>query len=303
MAADDPTVGVATTDEQPAVIEDDEQEQQRKQELEERLQAQGGMPEPPEDDATRGVSFGSPATMIAEARKHAGYREQGENDTIFTRWLGPIGGYPAGGFGFPWCHAFVSYCLAHSGNADAGPRTASCGTGVQWFRTAGRFGSEPKPGDLVYYGAGGGTHVELVTGVSSTTITTIGGNTSGSLKGAYFNGDGVYEKSVDRSSSRIFGYGRPKYSGGGGGGGGPVPTPAPGPSGGGAAVKPLTNVRSIRKQQEAVNALGHTPPLDVDGEWGPKTAQGVIWLQKKVGAGADGQWGQETESKFTASRK
>src|SRR4051812_34811087 len=268
MSAADTAGGVATTDDQPAVIEDDAQEQQRKQELDERIQAQGGMPEPAEDeDATRGVTFGSPATMIAEARKHQGYREKGENDTIFTRWLGPISGYGSGGFGYPWCPAFVSYCLAPSGNADAGPRTASCPAGVQWFTSAGRFGSEPKPGDLVYYGAGGGTHVELVTGVSSTSITTIGGNTSGSLNGAYFNGDGVYEKSVDRNSSRIFGFGRPKYSSGGGGGPTPTPTPAPGPSGGGA-VKPLTNVRSIRKQQEAVNALGFAPPLDVDGEWG-----------------------------------
>jgi uncharacterized protein (TIGR02594 family) len=300
MSAAD-TAGGSTTEEQPAVIEDDAQEQQRKQELDERIQAQGGMPEPPEDDdATRGVTIGSPGTMIAEARKHQGYREKGENDTIFTRWLGPIQGYGAGGFGYPWCHAFVSYCLAHSGNADAGPRTASCPAGVQWFRSAGRFGSEPRAGDLVYYGADGGTHVELVTGVSSTTITTIGGNTSGSLNGAYFNGDGVYEKSVSRSSSRIFGYGRPKYSSGGGGAGA---TPARALAGGGAAVKPMTNVRSIRKQQEAVNALGFAPPLDVDGEWGPKTAQGVKWLQKKIGAGADGQWGQETESKLAAFGK
>jgi len=98
MSATD-TSGGAATEEQPAVIEDDAQEQQRKQELEDWIQAQGGMPEPPEDeDATRGVTFGSAATMIAEARKHQGYREKGDNDTIFTRWLGPIQGYGSGSF-------------------------------------------------------------------------------------------------------------------------------------------------------------------------------------------------------------
>ena len=70
-----------------------------------------------------------------------------------------------------------------------------------------------------------------------------------------------------------------------------------------AGVKPMTTVRSIAKQQEAVNALGHTPKLDVDGEWGPKTEAGVKWLQKKVGAGVDGEWGPETERLFAAFSK
>ena len=65
-------------------------------------------------------------------------------------------------------------------------------------------------------------------------------------------------------------------------------------------MKPITTVRSIKQQQEAVNGLGHTPPLDVDGEWGPKTEAGVKWLQKKIGVGVDGQWGNDTEKAFRA---
>ena len=136
-------------------------------------------------------------------------------------------------------------------------------------------------GDLVYYGPGGGTHVELVVGVSGRSIQTIGGNTSGSLDGkAFFNGDGVYQKTVQRTS-RIFGYGHPEFSSGAApsGGGGGAPAQAKGP------VKPITSIRSIRQQQDAVNGLGHKPPLDADGEWGPKTEAGVKWLQKKVGVG------------------
>ena len=64
----------------------------------------------------------------------------------------------------------------------------------------------------------------------------------------------------------------------------------------------MTTVRD-RAQQEAVNALGLTPKLDVDGEWGPNTEAGVKWLQKKVGAGADGEWGAETEKLFVAFGK
>jgi peptidoglycan hydrolase-like protein with peptidoglycan-binding domain len=167
---------------------------------------------------------------------------------------------------------------------------------VGWFKQRGRYSSTPHVGDLVYYGAGGGTHVELVVGVAADTIQTIGGNTSGSVGGrAFFNGNGVYEKTV-RRTSRIHGYGRPDYSSGaattGTAGTGTV-TPR-------IAAKPLTTVRTVRRQQEAVNALGHEPKLDVDGEWGPKTAAGVKWLQKKVGADVDGEWGAATEKLFVA---
>jgi hypothetical protein len=292
----------APGDEQPVVIEDSEAEQERKDELDRRLEEQGGDEQETPDTATRG-GFGSPATAVAEARKHLGYRETGDNDTKFNRWLGKIAGYPHDGFGYPWCHAFVSYCLWHSDNADSGPRTASCAVGVSWFRGRNRWSTTPQVGDLVYYGAGGGTHVELVVAVAPGSIRTIGGNTSGSLGGNYFNGDGVYEKSVDRSSSRIHGYGRPTY-------GTSTPPPPDGSSGTGggggttqAAVKPMTSVRSIRQQQEAVNSLGYTPRLNVDNTWGPKTEAGVRWLQQKIRASVDAKWGRETERLYLAFPK
>lgn len=171
-------------------------------------------------------------------------------------------------------------------------RTASCLAGVGWFRGRGRWGPTPHVGDFVYYGPGGKMHVELVTAVGPDTVRTIGGNTGGSLAGSYFNGDGVYEKTVKRSSPAIAGYGRPAYgaAGSGPGGGGP-----------GAIVTPMTSIRSIREQQQAVNALGYAPKLDVDGEWGPKTLAGIKWLQRKVGATpVDGEWGPTTEAKYVA---
>jgi CHAP domain-containing protein/putative peptidoglycan binding protein len=288
----------ATTDQDPVVLEDTEEDQERMHELEQRIIEQGGITPTAPDDATRG-GFGSPQSMITEAKKHVGYRETGENDTKFNRWLGAIGGYPHEGFGYPWCHAFVSYCLWHSDNADTGPRTAGCESGVGWFKQHGRYDSTPHVGDIVYYGPGGGTHVELVVGVTPDTIQTIGGNTSGSVDGkTFFNGNGVYQKTVKRSS-RINGYGHPEYSSGQAAAGPAGPT-APAAA---KTVKPMTNVRSIKAQQEAVNALGHMPKLDMDGQWGPKTEAGVKWLQKKLGAGADGEWGQQTEKLFAAFRK
>ncbi len=96
-------------------------------------------------------------------------------------------------------------------NVDC-PWTAGCVGGVAWFKAHGRFGSTPREGAFVYYGTGGGTHVEWVEKVTASEITTIGGNTSGSLAGQYFNGDGVYRKTVARNSPRIYGYGYPDYS-------------------------------------------------------------------------------------------
>ncbi|OXY93218.1 peptidoglycan-binding domain-containing protein [Streptomyces diastatochromogenes] len=53
-------------------------------------------------------------------------------------------------------------------------------------------------------------------------------------------------------------------------------------------------------QQRAVNGLGCTPALVVDGPWGSKTDAGVRRLQGKVGAGADGLWGPATETAYKA---
>lgn len=150
---------------------------------------------------------------ITAAKGQVGYRESGENDTRFNRWLGRIDGYGAGGYGYPWCASFQAWCADKAGgraNTDY-PRTAGCAVAVQWFKAHGRWSSTPHVGDWVFYGPGGATHVELVTSVSAGSYRAIGGNTSGSLSGQYFNGDGVYAKTVSRSESRIYGYGRPIY--------------------------------------------------------------------------------------------
>lgn len=154
------------------------------------------------------------AKAIQVATSQEGKHETGTNDTPYNRWLGTIPGYPHGGYGYPWCMSFQSWVAFQAGaraNVDY-PKTAGCAVAVAWFRNRGRFHSTPKVGDMVFYGPGGGTHVELVTRVTSSNITTVGGNTSGTLNGRYHEGDGVYIKTVARSSSRIYGYGRPVYA-------------------------------------------------------------------------------------------
>jgi len=294
----EPTTGDAV------LMEDSEEAAARMRELEERLEARGDV-EPEGDVGTRG-GFGSAATMIAQARTHIGYREGAGNDTPFNHWFGAIPGYGAGGYGYPWCHSFQSFCLAHSDNADAGPRTAGCSVGVDWFQQKGRYGQTPHVGDLVYYwgidkatGKRIHTHVELVTAVAPDQIQTIGGNTGGSLSGQYFNGDGVYEKWVSRAS-KIDGYGSPVYS--------VEDTTVPAGAGGKAAsgggtpvlVTPMTSIRTIKQQQVAANHVGFRPELMPNDQWSARTEAGVKFLQTKVGVTPDGQWGNDTENAFKA---
>lgn len=149
--------------------------------------------------------------MIRAVTEKIGYRESGTNFTPFNQWMGRIPGYAHDGYGYPWCHSFLSWALHASGNAHAGPKTAGCATGVAWFKARKRFYQSPQVGDFVYYGPSGEVHVELVVAVNGSSIVTIGGNTSGNLAGAFHNGDGVYRKTVTRSNPRIHGYGRPDY--------------------------------------------------------------------------------------------
>ncbi|MBC7273199.1 MAG: N-acetylmuramoyl-L-alanine amidase [Streptomyces sp.] len=71
-------------------------------------------------------------------------------------------------------------------------------------------------------------------------------------------------------------------------------------AGGGWSNGANTTIRSVAQQQTAVNALGHTPALVVDGVFGQYTYNGVCWLQDKVGTLADGLWGPATESAYGA---
>ncbi|MGW0819806.1 peptidoglycan recognition protein family protein [Streptomyces sp. NPDC002845] len=66
----------------------------------------------------------------------------------------------------------------------------------------------------------------------------------------------------------------------------------------GTSSRGLTSIRTVASQQSAVNGLGYTPALDVDGIFGPKTEAGVKWLQAKVGTTADGLWGPATEAAY-----
>lgn len=129
----------------------------------------------------------------------------------YTYWLGSIGG----SYSYAWCHAFVSWCADQAGAGDKVPRTASCASGVSWFKSKNEWksrssGYTPKAGDIIYFDYGSnGTydHVGIVTSSSGGRVYTIEGNARNAVKvnGGYSNGYSL-------SNTDILGYGTPSYS-------------------------------------------------------------------------------------------
>ncbi|WP_424214772.1 LysM peptidoglycan-binding domain-containing protein [Streptomyces sp. BI20] len=147
------------------------------------------------------------AAMINVLVAENGYREGANN---YTKYAPQVPGLEWAQ-NEAWCQVFISWGAVKSGNRDIIPLTASCSTCTDWFESRGQLYQTPKPGDLVMYGPGGGSHVELVVAVESSRIKTVGGNTNNDGSA---NGNGVYVKYVNRSSTRIYGYCRPKYKDG-----------------------------------------------------------------------------------------
>ncbi|MDE5588235.1 MAG: CHAP domain-containing protein [Acetatifactor sp.] len=127
-----------------------------------------------------------------------GCTEQGSNKTKYGAWYGMNGA--------AWCHMFVSWCANQAGvKTSVVPKTASCSSGMGWFKNKGLFKYKgkytPKRGDIIYFCSAGASHVGIVEKVSGDTVHTVEGNTSNK----------VARRSYPLNAARITGYGVPKY--------------------------------------------------------------------------------------------
>ena len=161
--------------------------------------------DPGQTGGTQGPAGASPAPasgstvdrMLAEARKHIGYREGAGNSNMFSRAMGR----PAEA----WCADFVSYVARQAGANTV--NTASAQGVADQLAKQGRWKgrNNPQPGDAVTFnwsGSGGrANHVGLVESVfqqnGQTYIRTIEGNSS----------DGVRYRTYPASSRVINGFG------------------------------------------------------------------------------------------------
>ena len=117
----------------------------------------------------------------------------------------------------PWCAMYVSEVFVQSFGVNTACKLLGgalyhyCPTGVNQFKKAGRWSTQPEPGAVIFFTNGvRAYHTGIVTEVTATKVKTIEGNTSGA-SGVVENGGGVCEKAYDKKYTRILGYGLPDW--------------------------------------------------------------------------------------------
>ena len=151
--------------------------------------------------------------VIKVAKAELGYKETPVNITKFAADFDKI--YPdfynTRKQGAEWCDIFVDWCFVQAyGEKDAlkllcQPKKsagAGCKYSYQYFKAKKQTGKTPKVGAQIFFGSKEPTHTGLVIEVSKTSVTTIEGNKDNSVKKCVYPID----------SSKIFGYGYPKYT-------------------------------------------------------------------------------------------
>ena len=163
--------------------------------------------------------------LVNVARSQLGYHEgnntsqlHGEssgssNYTEYGYWYGTQVQGNSGGSYYAWCAYFISWCARQAGiptSIISNASYACAGMDNGDFKNLdyyARGSYTPKVGDLVFFCWEGNSscwdHVEIVIGVDSSNVTTLGGNTST---------NNVKKRSWNLSNSYIRGYGVPKYT-------------------------------------------------------------------------------------------
>ncbi|WUH96503.1 CHAP domain-containing protein [Spirillospora sp. NBC_00431] len=171
----------------------------------------GGGPDEPS-----GTSRPTAAKAVELARSQVGIREDGGGGTKFQKWYmgtsraqetlrrdgGSLGGYGDAN----WCDMFISWIGEQIGFGDQIGSDAWTVAHARWFQGQGRWGTEPRPGAIVFYAWDGGKasgdirHVGMVVKkVDDDTIQAVEGNTGNAVK------------VKTRSADDIVGYGYPAY--------------------------------------------------------------------------------------------
>ena len=163
--------------------------------------------------------------LVNVARSQLGYHEgdntsqlHGEssgsrNYTEYGYWYGTQVQGNSGGSYYAWCAYFISWCARQAGiptSIISNASYACAGSDNGDFKNLdyyARGSYTPKVGDLVFFCWEGNSscwdHVEIVIGVSSSEVTTLGGNTGD---------NNVKSRKWSLSNSNIRGYGVPKYT-------------------------------------------------------------------------------------------
>jgi len=183
----------------------------------------------------------SAGLILSNARGEIGYHEGANNSNKFAAEAGHANNQA-------WCSTFVTAMMkqAQAQGADIPDfvkRAEPGGAAVESYRNAyqqnGRLfrNGTPQPGDLVFFGPGGGEHIGIVERVENGRVYTIEGNTSDQVARRSYSLSDPYINSFGRTfgdkippDAQLGGPANLQASPGGGGGGG-------GSSGGGSAAR------------------------------------------------------------------
>jgi len=138
--------------------------------------------------------------VTAIAKSQLGYKEHGDNDTMYGKWYGLNNQ--------PWCAMFVSWCFSEAGQSKLVAASnkkgfASCDAGLKWFVKNNKIVpvGQAQEGDIVFFQFDADAqpdHVGIVVkNDGKRYLTCVEGNTSDGKKGSQANGDGVYLKKRD----------------------------------------------------------------------------------------------------------
>lgn len=240
------------------------------------------------------------SSLLRYARSQIGYVERPVNRTKFGRQFGQDGIF--------WCMAFVWACFENSDNKGLVIKTASTRELYHAARRGDRRmkwlagNADVKAGDLVEFHMGGSlrpvNHIGIVERrLPDGRLVCIEGNTGGRGPGGERNGGMVARKIRDRR--HVVNFVRPNFTGAD-----VVQTPGP-PGFPGTIIRAGATGRAVRQIQARLNTLAkgrHAvlggEPLDVDGEFGPKTDRVVKAFQQRHQLTVDGEVGPKTWDKL-----
>ena len=185
----------------------------------------------------------------------------------------------------PWCACFISWLATKLDITNIIPVDMSCNSQIAKFKNLGVWHTDRniQSGDILYYdwdSSGDADHVGIVEKVSGNALTVIEGN-----NGNYPN-DRVRRREINRNSSLIFGYARPKYRSDGVS----ISFPTIRKSDTGTAVKVLQLALVAYEYN-----IGKYGP---DGEFGLDTENTVKRFQKNSEIEVDGIVGENTWGKL-----
>lgn len=152
--------------------------------------------------------------VIATATGEIGYKETGTNITKYAKYFDK--NYPdfynTKKQGAAWCDIFVDYCVMVNCSDEKEAEyvlcqpAKSCGAGCSfsynYYADQGRTSNDPVVGCQVFFGTGKKpNHTGIVVEVRDDSIVTVEGNSDNMVK----------RHTYKKTSSRIFGYGLPRY--------------------------------------------------------------------------------------------